>query len=108
MPSKKSTKKPVKKEQKKKAAKKTPEKTKKQKVIDITKHELVPKHELLSDGEKKELLKKLGVGLSDLPKIRINDPAIRHLNPKVGDIVRIIRKSPTAGIYIYYRVVVEE
>jgi DNA-directed RNA polymerase subunit H len=76
--------------------------------IDITKHELVPKHILLSEEEKKKLLKELGIKLSDLPRIKVSDPAIKHLNPKPGDIVKIIRKSPTAGEYIYYRVVVED
>lgn len=76
--------------------------------IDITKHELVPKHEILTEEEKKELLEKLKASLSDLPKIKMNDPAIKHLNPKPGDIVRIYRKSPTAGETVYYRVVIEE
>ena len=76
--------------------------------IDITKHELVPKHIILSEEEKKKLLKELNIKLSDLPRIKVTDPAIKHLNPKPGDVVKIIRKSPTAGEYIYYRVVVED
>ncbi|MEM1634487.1 MAG: DNA-directed RNA polymerase subunit H [Nanopusillaceae archaeon] len=76
--------------------------------IDITQHELVPKHEILSEEEKKQLLERYKVKLEDLPKIRINDPAIIKLKPKPGDIVKIIRKDPIAGETIYYRVVVEE
>jgi DNA-directed RNA polymerase subunit H (RpoH/RPB5) len=37
----------------------------------------------------------------------MNDPAIKHLNPKIGDVVRIRRKSVTAGETEYYRVVVK-
>lgn len=97
-----------------KSSKKTTKKTKEENKlrsldeIDVKKHELVPKHELLSEEEKKELLKRLGVKLSDLPKIRISDPAIKNLGAKPGDIVKIYRKSPTAGESIYYRVVVED
>lgn len=98
---------------KKSSKKDTKKKTQKEKLrdlseIDITQHFLVPKHEILSEEEKQELLKKYNIKLEDLPKIKITDPAIKHLNPKPGDIVRIIRKSPTAGTSVYYRVVIEE
>jgi DNA-directed RNA polymerase subunit H len=77
------------------------------KEIDITKHVLVPKHEILSQNEKEELLKKYGITLKQLPRIFLNDPAIRDLNPKLGDVVKITRKSPTAGEAVYYRVVIK-
>jgi DNA-directed RNA polymerase subunit H len=76
--------------------------------IDITKHYLVPKHVILSEEEKKELLEKYKVSLSDLPKIKISDPALRNLNVKPGDIVKIIRNNPWIGEEIYYRVAVED
>ena len=76
--------------------------------IDITKHYLVPKHVILSEEEKKELLEKYKVSLSDLPKIKISDPALRNLNVKPGDVVKIIRNNPWIGEEIYYRVVVED
>lgn len=88
--------------------KKEKEKLRELSEIDITKHYLVPKHELLTEEEKKELLEKYNIKLTDLPRIKISDPAIKHLNPKPGDVVRIIRESSTAGISVYYRVVVEE
>jgi len=97
-----------KKSQKKKSEKKKKEKLRDWSEIDITQHELVPKHELLSEEEKKELLEKYRVKLEDLPRILITDPAIAKLNPKPGDIVKIIRKDPVAGEVVYYRVVVEE
>ncbi|MEM5852816.1 MAG: DNA-directed RNA polymerase subunit H [Candidatus Aenigmatarchaeota archaeon] len=77
------------------------------KKIDIEKHQLVPKHIILTEEEKAELLKKYKVSLRQLPKILINDPAIADKNPKVGDVVKIIRKSPVAGESVYYRVVVK-
>jgi DNA-directed RNA polymerase subunit H len=60
----------------------------------------------LSEEEKSEVLKRYKVSLRQLPRILITDPAIVDKNPKVGDVVKIIRKSPTAGETIYYRVVV--
>jgi len=76
--------------------------------IDITKHYLVPKHVILSEEEKKELLEKYKVSLLDLPKIKISDPALKNLNVKPGDVVKIIRNNPWIGEEIYYRVVVED
>ena len=73
---------------------------------DITKHILVPKHTVLSDKEKKETLEKYHVSLAELPKIPKNDAAIKHLNAKIGDIIKILRNSHTAGESVFYRVVV--
>ena len=77
------------------------------KKLEIDKHELVPKHILLTEKEKEELLQKFGIGLRQLPRISIEDPAIKDSNAKIGDVVKIIRKSPTAGETLYYRVIVK-
>ncbi len=69
-------------------------------------HILVPKHELLSKEEAKELLKILGVRKEDLPKIRADDPIAKEIGAKPGDIVRIIRESKTAGRSVVYRLVI--
>ena len=67
---------------------------------------MVPKHELLSEEEKEEVLRLLGVKPEQLPKIRVDDPIAKEIGAKVGDIIRIIRESPTAGVSIAYRYVV--
>lgn len=36
-----------------------------------------------------------------------NDPLAKLLNAKIGDVIKIIRKSETAGEADYYRVVVK-
>ncbi len=77
------------------------------KKIDITKHELVPQHVLLKETEKTEVLKKYGVSVGALPKISATDPAIKELNANSGDVVKILRKSFTAGKSLYYRTVVK-
>ena len=76
------------------------------KKYDIRKHHLVPEHTKLNDKEKKELLEKYHVSLKELPKISKKDPAIDHLNVKEGDVIKIIRKSQTAGEAIFYRGVI--
>ena len=77
------------------------------KKIDIEEHELVPKHVILNEQEKEELLKRYGIILRQLPRISVSDPMIKLLNGKTGDVVKITRKSPTAGETIYYRVVIK-
>ncbi|MCS7109577.1 MAG: DNA-directed RNA polymerase subunit H [Candidatus Micrarchaeota archaeon] len=68
-------------------------------------HHLIPKHEILSEEEEKKILEKYNVTKEQLPRIKIDDPAIRHLNPKKGDIVKIYREDRHAK-WTYYRVVV--
>jgi len=74
--------------------------------IDIFQSSLVPKHEILPEDEKKLLLEQLHISESQLPKIKSSDPAVKVLGAKKGDVLRITRKSPTAGEYLYYRIVV--
>ncbi len=74
--------------------------------VDISKHILVPKHEILSEEEVKKLLEKYNITKSQLPKILASDPMVKKIGAKVGDVIKITRKSPTAGESIFYRVVV--
>ncbi|MBT4824314.1 DNA-directed RNA polymerase subunit H [Candidatus Woesearchaeota archaeon] len=74
--------------------------------FDVTKHIFVPKHIIISDREKNQLFKTYSITLRELPKIYSNDPAIKHLKTKAGDVVKIVRKSPTAGETVYYRGVI--
>ena len=69
-------------------------------------HELVPTHEKITDQEKQDLLDRYHVSLLEMPKIRVDDSAIAHLDAKRGDIIKITRPSFTAGHAHYYRVVV--
>ncbi len=77
------------------------------KELDITKHELVPKHIILNENERNELLKQYGIAPKQLPRILASDPVIELLGGKPGDIVKIIRKSPIAGETPYYKIVIK-
>ena len=74
--------------------------------VNITQHELVPKHLLISDEEKDAVLKKFKIKESQLPKILVTDPVAKYLGLRKGQIVKIIRNSETAGLHIAYRTVV--
>ena len=73
----------------------------------VDKHILTPKHIKLSEKEKAQLMEKYNVTSKELPKIIRTDAAIRELDPKPSDIIKIIRKSPTAGESTFYRVVID-
>lgn len=73
---------------------------------DVSKHVLVPKHTKVSEKEKKELFEKYALDLENLPRIYKSDPAILTLDVKEGDIIKIVRKSPTTGEATFYRRVV--
>lgn len=72
----------------------------------VSEHVLVPEHTKLTKEEKKMLLSRYHVTTRELPKILKSDPAISHLNVEPGDVIRVIRKSMTAGRATYYRVVI--
>ena len=75
-------------------------------LINITHHELVPKHIKCSLKEKETVMKKYRVKESQLPKILMSDPMAKYLGLKKGDLVKIVRKSETAGLYVVYRIVI--
>ncbi|KAM0284714.1 hypothetical protein ACHAQH_001869 [Verticillium albo-atrum] len=72
-------------------------------LVNITHHELVPKHILLSTDEKAALLKRYRLKETQLPRIKREDPVARYLGLKRGNVVKIIRNSETAGRYASYR-----
>ncbi len=71
-----------------------------------TKHVLVPPHKKVPEEEHDELLAKLMVNSKNqLPHIKFHtDMQARWLGLVPGDIVKITRPSPSAGVYTVYRV----
>tara|TARA_Y100000310_G_C19981211_1_gene489858 strand:+ start:54 stop:296 length:243 start_codon:yes stop_codon:yes gene_type:complete len=76
--------------------------------FDISKHILVPIHTKLNEKEKEAILQTYDASTSNLPRISIKDKAIDNLKVKEGDIIKITRKSQSAGTSYFYRVVVND
>jgi DNA-directed RNA polymerase subunit H len=72
---------------------------------DILKHQLVPEHVILSEEEAKKVLEEMKIHAEQLPRIRTDDPVVKAIGAKEGDILKIIRESPTAGRFVTYRIV---
>jgi DNA-directed RNA polymerase subunit H len=81
--------------------------------INVMFHHLVPEHILLSEKEAEKMLKDLNLSKEQLPKIRREDPPIKILEKvhgpiEEGRVIKILRKSETAGVAVVYRLVVEK
>jgi DNA-directed RNA polymerase I, II, and III subunit RPABC1 len=80
----------------------------KQLTFNITKHSLVPKHELLLPNIKNELKEIYFLNrINQLPTLLERDPVAKWYGMKPGDICRITRENPNIGTSIIYRLVVE-
>ena len=77
--------------------------------INIQQHDLVPKHEVISESEKELLQQSSDFDINNLPKIKKNDPVVKEIGQdvSVGDVLKITRNSKTAGEFISYRIVIE-
>ena len=73
-------------------------------LVDVTEHRLVPAHALLSPEDRQALLDRYKLRAEQLPRIQRTDPVARYYGLKVGDGVKIVRPSETAGRYVTYRV----
>lgn len=69
-------------------------------------HQLIPKHEIMSEDELKSVLKQYAIEKEQLPKIKAVDPVIQEIGAQVGEVVKITRISQTAGEAFYYRLVI--
>ena len=79
----------------------------KKNLVLVPNHVYVPKHEIMTKKEAQKVLDEFNCTPTELPLIFVTDPAILGLGVKPGDMIKITRKSGTAGESIYYRYVVE-
>ncbi|MBY8998061.1 MAG: DNA-directed RNA polymerase subunit H [Candidatus Thorarchaeota archaeon] len=75
--------------------------------FDLFEHELVPPHIIAADDEIQLVLDHYGIEKNKLPRIRRDDPAVKVLGARPGQVIRIERDSLTAGTSFYYRLVVD-
>tara|TARA_Y100000310_G_scaffold299605_1_gene334599 strand:+ start:738 stop:980 length:243 start_codon:yes stop_codon:yes gene_type:complete len=73
----------------------------------ITKHILIPNYVKLVEQEKQAVLKKYNISFDELPFLLKSDPSLKELKIKAGDVIKVIRKSPTAGEAIVYKGVID-
>lgn len=74
--------------------------------VNITKHKLVPKHELISSEETDSLMKKHNlISKNQLPFISKNDPIVKYYNFKPGNVCKITRKNDVSSEVIFYRLI---
>ncbi|MCD6502948.1 MAG: DNA-directed RNA polymerase subunit H [Thermoplasmata archaeon] len=74
----------------------------------ILEHDYVPTHIKLSEEEAKKVLERYNIIPQQLPKILSTDPIVQIIGANPGDIIMIIRESPTGGVSIAYRYVVPD
>lgn len=77
--------------------------------VDILKHELVPKHEIMKEKKVEEMLQEYNITKGQVMKIFKNDPVVKKLEAEVGNVIKITKKgSESSEEYVVYRVVVPE
>jgi len=75
-------------------------------MVDVSQHELVPEHTVLSEDEVADVLEEYGVERTSLPKIKRRDPALPD-EAEPGDVIKVVRDSRTTDEAIVYRLVIE-
>ena len=74
-------------------------------IFNVTKHELVPKFNILTSEEKRDVVQKYKTTSKHFPRMHTTDPISRYYGLLPGAMVKVTRKSPTALSYESYRVV---
>lgn len=75
--------------------------------LNVLEHVMVPDHKIMTEDEVNGLLSSYAITTEQLPKIYHDDPAVKTIGAKVGDVIRIIRDSHTAGRAESYRLVIK-
>ena len=74
-------------------------------MVNITQHEYVPQHIPLKQEEKMVLCRQYKLTDDKIPRIQHSDPISRYYGLDKGTVIKIVRRSKTAGRYVTYRIV---
>ena len=74
--------------------------------LNVLLHEMVPDHQIMTPEEVSDLLQSFDINEDQLPKIYHDDPAVKACKAVPVNVLRITRKSQTAGEATAYRLVV--
>jgi DNA-directed RNA polymerase subunit H len=75
--------------------------------LNVLDHAMVPDHQIMSEEELTGLLSLFTITSEQIPRIYHDDPAVKTIGAKPGDVIRIIRTSHTAGRAESYRLVIK-
>jgi len=76
-------------------------------LFNIFDHELVPQHLKLKTKEIKSFLTRYQIEKHQIPKILETDPAVKAIQAKPGDVIRIVRNPEMGEDGTYYRVIIK-
>jgi len=76
-------------------------------LFNIFDHELVPQHLKLKNKEIKSFLTRYQIEKHQIPKMLETDPAVKAIQAKPGDIIRIVRNPEMGEDGTYYRVIIK-
>lgn len=72
--------------------------------LNISRHTLVPKHELIPKGDIPALKARLKLSsMTQLPLIASSDAMAKYIGMRPGDVVQVTRTCPTSGTQVAYR-----
>ncbi|RDX85010.1 DNA-directed RNA polymerase V subunit 5A, partial [Mucuna pruriens] len=75
-------------------------------LVNISKHVLQPKYEVLTDDEKKALLMKYNIEEKQLPLMLKSDPIARYYKLEKGQVIKITHSGGVVDSHVSYRCVV--
>lgn len=74
--------------------------------FNVSRHQMVPKHRILSTHETSELLKNYNCTIKNIPTIKRDDPQAKYIGLRPKQICEITVYNPTSGITKRYRLCV--
>ncbi|GFP80832.1 DNA-directed RNA polymerase v subunit 5a [Phtheirospermum japonicum] len=74
-------------------------------LVNITKHELKPKHQVLTKEEKEDLLKKYSIDEKQLPRMSQNDAIARYYGLEKGQVLKVTYSGELTQLHVTYRCV---